>query len=510
MKNLFVYFVLLNTAFLASVARGNEEQKEVSDPLVRYVLEDGRVFAVSETGRNEMQLPSSAQAIYQHGDELYVALETQVVAIYSLSAGKTPKLKKTVPTPRGRVSRFFMVDDQVWVRLETTTGMPLEGSFERTFKSTTSVPRTETVALAQAEKRADVGKRDSSTPQLVGLEHPIRIEKIFRGEATLNVGAKNEVKVNDRFTVFREYKVQKHGVRQFTGKKQVAVLTVVALDDEHSLATLSRGDRVRLDDHVEPYEPNDRQHRVYPRRLENLGEVSTVLRPILNVSGNGIGFGGLVDLTASWWGNYYFCGLRIQPLGFGWTDDGALASSSILGEVGYDSRPFAVGIGAGVGIVSGNIDEMMASESHWNNEDNSISETRAAFALSQTARLGARDGLNLTVYNHFLYYDDESADNDEDDTGFIYGGTFARINIPLSEDLDLFLRGGGARIGYGFGEVGVFAWIVGRGDGGSWGLSAATGGAGVWMKETRDRYTTRRTTVAGPLVSFGVAHRFGG
>ena len=64
-------------------------------------------------------------------------------------------------------------------------------------------------------------------------------------------------------------------------------------------------------------------------------------------------------------------------------------------------------------------------------------------------------------------------------------------------------------MGYAFGEIGIFAWIAGKGDAGSWGLSAAAGGAGIWTKQRLNDWDTKQTTIAGPLVSLGLTHRFG-
>jgi hypothetical protein len=236
------------------------------------------------------------------------------------------------------------------------------------------------------------------------------------------------------------------------------------------------------------------------------------------------GFGFLGDLVVSWWGSAYFIDVRMQPLGFGWTDDGNIVSSSFLAEAGYDSRAFAVGLGAGVGVVSGDMGEMLVSrglaEAAYDDSGNLVPEqpkwenrTMAAFALSQVVRLGARDGLHLNVYNVFLYYSDEQAESDdEDETGFVYGGTAGRFNIPLGARTDLFLGGGGGRMGYAFGEVGVFTWIKGNGDSGSFGVSTSAGGSGVWgvrKREYEDHWDTEHIVVAGPMVSLGLVYRFG-
>jgi hypothetical protein len=474
-----------------------------------YVHEDYRLYRVVGDKRKEVQLPGPAISVHSHGDEIYVALGSQGVVIFIQSEDGNLQKKKHIPAARGRVVGFFEVDGLVWMQIESTMGAPVnESSFPAAEASDSGRSGDEKISQAAVDRGAE-----EDSPKLMNRKEQIRIESILLGEVMLNIGAHDGVEESDSFTVFRQQVITKRGYQEFTGKKQVGVLRVVAVNEGSSLAIMSRGDRLRKDDNVRPYEPKDRQYQVFPQRLNHLGEVSLALRPLLKVDGKGRGFGGLCDATVSWWGKHYFLNFRTQPVAVGWTSDGNIVSSSILGEGGYDGRAFAVGIGAGVGLVNGDMDAMIAQDDYWNESGDTTTRragTRAAFALSQTVRLGARDGLNAVVHNHFLYYNDKTASNkDEDDSGFIYGGTSGRFNIPLSHTIDLFMAGGGGQMGYAFGEIGIFVWILGKGDAGSWGLSAAAGGAGIWIEHPKDDLETQRTTIAGPLFSLGETHILG-
>ncbi|MBW2531242.1 MAG: hypothetical protein JRI55_07155 [Deltaproteobacteria bacterium] len=360
------------------------------------------------------------------------------------------------------------------------------------------------------------------------LGRPVKILAVYPGEVKLDIGSDDGIKAGDRFSVFRTSTVETEGDEQFEGEELVAVLTVVAVTGKYAVAELWKGDRVYETDEVLPASADDEPSHVYPRRLSHVGEVALVLRPLLAVGSTG-GFGGLADLTAAYWGNHMFFDLRMQPLGFGWTENGNIVSASFMAEGGYDGRAFALGVGVGVGTTNGDIDEMlvdtMASRAGAYDEDGNWVEpepdpwsqrTRAAFAISQQVRLGARDGLHLTVYNLLMYAKDDSSDG-EDDSGFIYAGTAGKVVVPLASRTFLFGEGGGGVMGYGFGNIGVFTWVRGAGDAGSVGISALAGGAGIWgvRKKTYDEGTpqeytvTEQVTIAGPMVGVGLTYRFG-
>jgi hypothetical protein len=378
-----------------------------------------------------------------------------------------------------------------------------------------------TGASQPAETEIEIEAEKEGRP---AIERAIRIVGIYPGEVKLDVGADQGVKAGDRFAVFRQRTVETESGEEFEGQELVAVIEVSAVSDENAIALMWKGDRVQQDDEVRPAEPENESSHVYPRRLPHVGEVTLTLRPLIAVGSTG-GFGGLADLTAAYWGDYMFFDIRMQPLGFGWTEDGNIVSASFMAEGGYDGRAFALGIGAGVSTVNGDIDEMMQDFGGMAMEDAGgepeevkwSQRTQAAFTLSQQVRLGARDGLHLTVYNLLMYHKDKDKDG-EDDSGFIYSGTAGKVTVPLASRTYMFLEGGGGVMGYAFGDVGVFTWVRGAGDAGSVGISALAGGAGVWGVRERtvsdpgigEDYTDTETiTIAGPMVGVGLTYRFG-
>ncbi len=357
------------------------------------------------------------------------------------------------------------------------------------------------------------------------IGRPIKILEIFPGEVRIDAGSNDGVSAGQRFAVFRHQVVETESGDEFEGETLVAVIEVIAVSSDSAIAELWKGDRVQMGDDVRPALANHKSSKVFPRRLPHVGEIALVLRPLMAVGSTG-GFGGLADVTAAYWWKHMFFDIRMQPLGFGWTEDGNIVSASFMAEGGYDGRAFAIGLGAGVSTVNGDIDEMMQSfvgtemASHDGDGAPDVvkwdQRTRAAFTISQQVRLGARDGLNVSVYNLLMYHNDDD-DNGEDNSGFIYAGTTGKITVPLAARTFIFLEGGGGVMGYGFGDLGVFTWVRGNGDAGSIGISALAGGAVVWGVREKtttpavgEPYSVTETVlISGPMVGLGMTYRFG-
>jgi hypothetical protein len=214
----------------------------------------------------------------------------------------------------------------------------------------------------------------------------------------------------------------------------------------------------------------------------------------------------LLDGNLSYYGKHSYAAVRVKPMGFGWTSDDSVFNAMFLAEGGYDGRAFAVGVGAGVGITSGRMQDALNNSDELTNS--SSSDKKAAFAMSQHVRIGPKDGLNLMVYNSFLYATKSLSTGE--DVGFTFGSTVGRINCPLGYRLTLFTAGGGGRLGFAFGELGVFIWAKGNGDAGSIGFSGAIGAAGVWARDVNGSEDENdNSLLLGPMVSFGFTHRFG-
>jgi hypothetical protein len=488
-----------------------------------YVIENGTLVLLRDATRTVLPLGGPVLAIEQQGSRLYVARGLQGVAVYDISEPAAPRLLQEHATVGGSATEFRRIDGQLWVIVVSRGAFPLEESGTAVAlppAATLGVP-ADTAATAGTAAKASGAAADGDEVR-VALGS-VALRKVSPGTVELRAGSAQGVRVGDRFAVFRGKTIDHEGGAGFEGEEIVAYTEVVAVKDGSALAELSRSAVVLAGDKARRLHAEQGESNLLPLRVVHVGEVSAVLRPLVNV-GSPLGLGMLAELSASYWGNAYFTGVRVQPLGLGWTDQGNIVSTTALLEAGYDGRAFAVGVGAGMSWVNGNIDHMLSSFSGTSADEGVAAPpvreerqvTHSAFSLSQQARLGGRDGLNLWINNLLLLHDPAG----DDPSGFIYGGTMARLTVPVDRRSDVFVEGAGGVMGYWLAGAGVATWIVGNGSPGSLRLSISAGAAGIWgSREITETYTdpsgnpysstySDDLDVAGPMVSLGLTRRF--
>jgi hypothetical protein len=484
-----------------------------------FVVESGALYRVSGGARVAVALPGAALALHVAGDRAYVALGELGAAVIQVSRtdGKeTVALEKVIPVSHGQVTGFMVEGDSVWMQVSSTSAIRLHGE-------SGTAPVTPVVALPAIEQpSAQPAQEPVIAPELAG----IAIVKVFDGQVLLNRGKSAGLRAGDRFKVIRKEQLSDEG-GSFDGEREVAVLVVESLNADSARARVWRGDRVTMGDQVEAADRNTDPSLMYPRQLHGFLEAEIHIRPLLNVGEAGAGV--LVEDHLTYFAEHYYLGLRNDPFGIGFSEGGTAFTQTTFAEGGYNSRPFAIGLAVGFTSVYGDLQEMFnitssdeaaSSRDPWMEGQPELGpwtqDMQHAFALGQRVRLGAMDGLNLLVSNTLLYFPGggETADDEASDGGFIWGGTNAKLTIPLAQRADLFVEGGGGVMGYAYGAVGVFTWLNGNGGPGSLGLLASAGGAGVWGARTQEnlRYQYKNTdeiVVAGPMVSLGLRYRAG-
>ncbi|HSI04961.1 MAG TPA: hypothetical protein VLC93_10805 [Myxococcota bacterium] len=230
--------------------------------------------------------------------------------------------------------------------------------------------------------------------------------------------------------------------------------------------------------------------RLFPARHGGVGSLALTLRPLLPLGT--IGAGAIAHATAA----YHFerpiaVGLVVEPLAGALTNDRNVGNVGVTGFVAYDHDYFALGLGVGVTTLS----ELVYGN------DGFPSSQNAAILIAQLARIGALDGLNLTIRNSFAVIADE----------FDYNGTVARLQVPLSQTISLFGAGGAAQ-GFAFGELGVRFRAFGTGASDTLFVDLSAGGGSVDgiidLDDCGDGRPCRSTdSYGGPLVGAGVEYR---
>ncbi len=467
----------------------------------------------------KLPIPGPVFGTYHLGSRLYVALGPRGVAVYDVSDPRSPRLVSQQGTPGALATNFFTIDDQVWVFVTARTARPVDAG-EPTVSPETMAAASAPPGSASAAPVLPASGADAPEP---GAPRLAAVEALRPGTVRIASGKGDGVRVGDRFLVYRPEVDAVAGADGFSGEQYVGSAEVVAVRDDSSIAELSRSAVVRAGDRARAALPSDRRERLaFPPRVARVGEYGFVARPLVNV-GSPLGAGILADLEASYWGEGYFAGVTVQPLGLGTTAVGGVVSVAALAEGGYDGAAFAAGLGAGGGWVNGDIDAML-----WSNDDDSDAaagpsqieseqQTHGAFALSQVARLGARDGTHLSLRNILLLH----RDDDDGERGFIYGGTSGKLAVPIGRRVDLFAEAGGGVMGYWFGGIGAGTWLLGNGGPGSLHLQVSAGAAGIsGSREVTETYIdpvsgARREysyeediRIAGPMLAVGLKRRF--
>ena len=476
---------------------------------VRFEVDAGRVVAISGDQRTVLPITGAVVALHRSGTVLYVARGPGGVALYDVTDPLVPKRLREVPVGGGHATGFYEADGLVWAIVQSKTAIALEAS----------APTQEPARVTGAGAELSVAPAAAPPPARSAPPEVLPVKVVGPGRIELPLGADDGVRVGDRFAVLRSVPIEGSQGGEFRGEERVSVAEVLAVEPGRTLAEVGRSAEVKAGDYARRAKPNEVESNVFPPRPGGIAEAYLALRPLFKI-GTPLGVGVLADLQASYWNSAYFAALSVQPLGLGTSADGNIVTTAALAEGGYDGRAFSVGLGLGVSWTNGDVDAMLdefrmadsASESG-NVTVEETQETHAALTLSQVARLGARDGLHLSLRNLLLLHED----SDTGEQGFIYGGTTGRLVVPIDSPTDLLFEGGGGVMGYWFAGAGIATWVVGNGSPGSWRLEATAGGAGIWgSKEVSERYGdppvvstySREVDVMGPAVSIAVARRF--
>lgn len=482
-------------------------------PSVRFELDAGGVAAVSADQRTILPVGGRIVAVHHSGSLLYVARGPCGVALYDVTDPLVPKRVREVSVGGGHATGFYEADGLVWAVVQSKTAIALEASAPPEGPVRTA-PATEEPNAAPAMAKAPVAV--PSPTQNVPSD-VLSVKVVGPGRIELPVGTVDGVRVGDRFAVLRAIPVDGLETEGFRGEERVSVAKVIAVEPSRTLAEVGRSAEVQSGDHARRARADEVESNLFPSRPEGVAEAYLALRPLFKI-GTPLGVGVLADLEVSYWGPGYFATLSLQPLGLGTSADGKIVTTAALAEGGYDGRAFSVGLGVGMSWTNGDVDAMLESFGAADKASADVAveetqETHTAFTLSQVARLGAHDGLHLSLRNLLLLH----RDPDTDEQGFIYGGTTGRLVVPIDDPTDLLLEGGGGVMGYWFFGAGVATWVVGNGSPGSWRLEATAGGAGIWgSKKVTETYGdppmvstySKDVDVMGPAVSIAVAHRF--
>lgn len=453
----------------------------------------GRTLVVQPAAGPEsvLDLGCDPLGMMPHGDRVHVACGADGAVEVALGPPLAVVARRTY---EGAVTGHFLLEGAVWVRLARVEARPLIAGG----------------ALPAPGPGAITGPvAPAVTPPLPTPSASARLPLLERhaGRVVIDAPAELDLTAGQHVELFVEREVDLGGGAKATREERVAVGRVTAVGQGRAEVDLGLGERVPAGAFARPTKAPLTASMFVSPRLTDLWELRFAFRPFLALGT--VGFGMVDDLRAT----YRFDApvalhLVLEPAGVGVADDGnilALAGNLIAT---YDSALFEVGLGLGWSAVNGDLG--------WSSEDASgagsfeFERVKDGFSIAQLARLGAIDGLNVTVLNSFLLYEDK----------FNYGGTRATVQVPVDDNLWFIAAGGGGSSGYAFGEIGLRVLVAGNGDHGTVLLTPSLGGAAlfgeteescmVWNPSTQ--VTEPGTCISdidygGPMVGIAIEYR---
>ncbi len=478
-------------------------------------IEGGRI---SIDGRAITDVGTPPRAVLVHEGRLYILTEAGELQTWLLDAE---------PVLLGRISQpdadgLFVANGRAWVTVREVRAIPME----RLVSAIVTSGEIGTIGTATEPRATLPSAPPLSAPLPASAASVVRVN---RGIAVVNRGRNAGLTVGTELRFFGKETVRTPsldgvGFESREVERVVATGRVRVTEDERALVDLSRGGRVDVGDTIE-VRAGAYKYPLAPERLGSVREVGMVIRPVLALDTVGVAFINDAWLVVTF-DKPWYAQARLAPLAFGWSADGNPLSVAGVLSGGYDSRYFSVGLGAGGSMLNsqpGSTRYSAASSDYNVAEETQFTDVDSAFAIVQEARLGARDGLSISVRNTFLLvpittityeYDKDTGEQVVDEDGkpisdessrdeFVYGGLAMRLNVPTGDRTDLFANWSFGEAGEIVVEGGVSTWLRGNGDKGSLGLQVAAG-YGYIEGNPDDTYVV----LNGPMVSVGGRYRF--
>ncbi|HNC99446.1 MAG TPA: hypothetical protein PKW90_25155, partial [Myxococcota bacterium] len=236
------------------------------------------------------------------------------------------------------------------------------------------------------------------------------------------------------------------GSRGEGGQREVGRGRVVEVGASSSTVELDRGSVVQEGDQAEN-ERRERNHYPIAPPRHGLVELGLILRPFLALDKLGVGSANVAWAPLVFEKPWYLSA-QLSPLAVGGVTSGPAVNIAGTVSGGYETQYFSVGLGGGgstLGPTALNADarELVPAEDI----------PAGVLTITQEARLGARDGLHVSVRNFFLlvpayscvwndYYYGYSPTGGESGctrTGqeFTYGGIGLDLQVPVGIRTDI-------------------------------------------------------------------------
>lgn len=366
----------------------------------------------------------------------------------------------------GEVTEFFEHEGAVWTRI-TMEGAELAVPGRIVASGST---------LARLVPPTDDGREDLVAPHGV-------VSQVEGRDVVVELADGFNLKPGERMTLWRSL----GGDELLSGEAPV-VGKVVRAHQGRALIRLGMNEVVEVGFEAHATEEPETASRRRPPRAFDLWDMRAVIRPVLSSGPMGGGVGGEFEVGRRT--EHFRYGVHITPLSlFGARNEETLFSGSgyIFGAL--DQPLFAVGMGIGAATV---------------NDTDGYSASGSGTSLVQSLRVGAVDGAYLESRMEAVVFRSE----------ILFGYFQLTGQLPVADDMWVVARGGGGRLGYGFGEVVVRRLLWGNGGAGSAFWELGWGGMTMFDETCPrtdypdvDSASCRDTSLSGPMMVGGMHWR---
>jgi len=308
------------------------------------------------------------------------------------------------------------------------------------------------------------------------------------GEVVINLGSDDGLKHGDRVELSVATK-EKVGGEIATRRQTLAIGVVTTVSERFARVKLGLNEQVPIGASARSVTKGPSESRTAPPRAAGLYEVGLKVRPFAALDGLGAGV-----LTQGWVGYRFkselYVSAEIHPFAYG-DGEGTDAVVPVSGTLNaaYDRDIFSIGLGFGGQTVKATDFRV---------------EPGSGILIAQFLRLGARDGLHLSLRSDIVLFH----------SVFEFSGLVGAAQLPVGSGTWLVAEGGGGNAGFGYGELGVRALFRGNGGPGSLFFSVVVGGVTVFQQQQTlcggdfVFQCAESVSYSGPMLGVGVEWRF--
>ncbi len=465
---------------------------------------------------SEVTLPCPGTRHIVANELIYVACSEGGIVTISIAEPHQPVVSE-VSNLDVKVTEFALVGEEVWYQVEKRelAMFPLRDIATHTRRAPPAEPRPPAIA--------PVAKAPEPRPEVV--EKPVgKVVATAPGFAIIDLGSDHGLDKGSSVEFFTHQKVDLGGEQAVSKEQRLTIGVVDTAGAARSKVELGLNEDVPMNASVRQSDLEPTYRSIVPQRVAQVWEASFIARPFLALGT--VGGGAIIDAAVTYrFRSPWALDLVVSPFGFGIAEAGNLSTFAVNLLGSLDTTWFQIGLGGGVSKLA-----RLSQGQDFVPAADGKPAIPLSLSIAQFARLGARDGLNVSVLMNFLLVDDAAGDPE-----FTFGGLLGSFQAPFSAFGQrgwLIARGGGGLPGHVVGEVGMRILLRGNGLAGSLFLTPTVGGESLTEEHYVEAGSTEcpgyfpeppnnggppgrepgfcrvRTSYGGPMIGFGMEWRF--